>query len=568
MKKFSLALVVTLLLSGCSNIPTAGPIRFGQEIKSVDSNQFIQVIGRPPIDGMSQEQIIRGFLAALADSRDNYAIAKQYLTVETAQSWKSDGLVTIYENNSLSIELESEQAVATMSKFGALDDSGHLEIVSAGVQISQVFSLARNAQDEWRITNLADGVLLSVNDVERSFNGYPAYFLSSDRRRLVPDTVLLPQVITGSATSLVQSLLDGPSSKLSAAVFNAFPAGTRLTYGSVPVVDGLATVDLTNQVLSADQPTRALMSAQLVWTLSSLPNVNSVEIRVSGQPLSVTGSQLEQTTRDWPEFNPAQFTGTELVHFVKNNQVFSISLDGEIAPVVQLDPTSNFSLGIAFGAVDGSGIAALSADNKEVLLSTGGGGQFRSVAIGESISRPSWDQQGNIYYSDYGVGLFKVNSEGKASAVIFEENGLASSTQVKQISIAKDGVRAALAVSNGSADFLLVGSIVETDTSTRIVGLRLVERTITLIQDIAWQTPTSIAVLGSDSSGGNLIFDVDLTVGTSTTTTAPLSAKTIASSIGKQMYVGTVSGAKVTIARQSGPTWTDIAEGASPYLAE
>ena len=568
MKRISLALTVALLLSGCSNIPTAGPIRFGQEIKSVDSNQFIQVIGRPPIDGMSQEQIIRGFLAALADSRDNYAIAKQYLTVETAQSWKSDGLVTIYENNSLSIELESEQAVATMSKFGALDKSGHLEIVSAGVQISQVFSLVRNAQDEWRITNLADGVLLSVNDVERSFNGYPAYFLSSDRRRLVPDTVLLPQVITGSATSLVQALLDGPSSKLSAAVINAFPPGTRLTYGSVPVVDGLATVDLTNQVLSADQPTRALMSAQLVWTLSSLPNVNSVEIRVSGQPLSVTGSQLEQTTRDWSEFNPAQFTGSELVHFVKNNQVFSISLDGEVTPVVQLDPTSNFSLGLAFGATDGSGIAALSADNKEVLLSTGGGGQFRSVASGESISRPSWDQQGNIYYSDYGVGLFKVNSDGKVSAVIFEENGLATSTQVKQISIAKDGVRAAIAISNGSADFLLVGSIVETETSTRIVGLRLVERTITLIQDIAWQTPTSVAVLGSDSSGGNLIFDVDLTVGTSTTTTAPLSAKTIASSIGKQMYVGTVSGAKVTIARQSGPTWTDIAEGASPYLAE
>lgn len=567
MKKFLLATALVLVLTGCSSIPSAGPIRFGQEIKSVDTNQFIQVIGRPPIDGMNQEQIVRGFLAALADSRDNYAIAKQYLTVETAQSWKSDGLVTIYENNSLSVELNNEQAVATMSKFGALDKSGHLEIVSAGNQISQVFSLVRNAKDEWRITNLADGVLLSVNDVERSFNGYPTYFLSPDRRRLVPDTVLLPQVITGSATSLVQSLLDGPSSKLSAAVLNAFPAGTRLTYGSVPVVDGLATVDLTNQVLSADQATRALMSAQLVWTLSSLPNVNSVEIRVSGQPLSVTGAQLEQTTRDWAEFNPAQFTGSELVHFVKDNQVFSIGLDGELTPVVQLDPTSNFALGTAFGAVDGSGIAALSSDNKEVLISTGGGGQFTSVASGESLSRPSWDQLGNIYYSDYGVGLFKVNANGEPRAVIFEENGFASSTQVKQISVAKDGVRVALAVSNGSTDFLLVGSIVETATSTRIVGLRLVERTISLIQDIAWQTPTSVAILGSDVSGGNLIFDVDLTVGTSTTTTAPVSAKTIASSIGKQMYVGTVSGAKLTIARQSGPTWTDITEGASPYLA-
>ena len=567
MKKLLFILSIVLVTSSCSGIPNSAPIKFGQDIKSTDTNQFIQVIGRPPIDGMDQSQIIRGFLSALADSRENYAVARQYLSDEIVSTWRSADGITIYDSATLTVEVTTTGAVANANKFGELDVNGHLLIAPQAAQISQPFGLARNANNEWRISELPDGVLLSLNDIERSFDGYPVYFLSLDKKHLVADTILIPQTLTGSATSLVQALLNGPATKLSLAVSSAFPTGTKLTYGSVPVVDGKATVDLTNQVLSADQPTRALMSAQLVWTLSSLPNVNSIEVRVSGQPLSVTGASLVQSSANWASFNPAQFTGTELIHFTNGNQVFSSGPDGTVKPVVQVDPTSEITLGKTFGSADGTGIAAVSADNKKVLLSTGRGGQFAVVSSGEFVSAPSFDKSGNILFSDYGVGVFEVNSDGQLSEVSFDSTNLASTNQVKQVSIARDGTRVGLVVSDGSTDLLLVGAIVRDENSTRIVGLRQVERTITLIRDLSWQSTTSLAILGSDLSGGNLIFDVNLTFGTSTSISAPLSAQTIASSSTKQIYVGTISGSKSVIAKQSGTLWIDVIEGASPYLA-
>lgn len=565
--QFGIALSA-LMLASCSGIPTSAPIKYGPEINTSDTDQYIQVIGRPPVDGMDQNDIVRGFLGALADSRDSYAVARDYLTDDAAKNWRPDIGITIYDFASLQVTVSAEDATASFAKFGELDSSGYLTISPSSSQITQNFGLTRNANGEWRISKLADGLLLTSNDVDRSFNGYATYFFSPDRKRLVADTVLVPQTVTGSATSLVQSLLDGPSAKMALSVVNSFPAGTKLTYGSVPVLNGVATVDLTNQVLSVDQSTRAQMSAQLVWTLGSLPNVTAIEIKVSGQPLLIAGLKNRQSTRDWALFNPAQFTGTELVHFVRDNQIFSYGLDGTETLVVQSNPTDQLNVGLAKGAVEGGSIAAISSDNKQLLASTGRGGQFSVVAAGQALSKPSWDQSGSIFYSDYGVGIFEINSKRQSRMVEFDSTNFANPAQVKQIAVARDGIRVALVISDGSTDLLLGGALVKTETTTRIIGLHLLERNLTTIQDLAWQTPTSIAVLGSDSSGGNLIFDVDLTTGTSTTTSAPLSAQSIASSLGKQIYVGTVSGAKMMIVRQSGSIWTDVAEGSSPYLAQ
>lgn len=567
MKRIILFSFASVLLTACSGIPVSAPIKYGQEINTKQSDQFIQVIGRPPTVGMNQVEIVKGFLTALADSRDNYGIARQYLLPTTAATWRSESSVTIYESASLEVTASGDTATANLAKAGEIDPSGYLTVASKGTQIAQNFGLEKDSNGQWRINKLTDGVLLTSGDIERSFNGYPTYFLSPNQQKLVPDTVLLPQTVTGSATSLVKALLAGPSPKLALAVVNAFPTGTQLTYGSVPVVNGVATVDLTNQILSADQATRTLLSAQLFWTLSSLPNVSAIEIKVSGQPVTVTGVGTRQSAKDWAKFNPTQFLGSELVHFVKDNKVYALGLDGSKTPVVQVDPNARINLGNTFGAIEGGSIAAVTTDGKKVLVSTGRGGQFSPVGSGDSISKPTWDKSGSIFYADYGNGIFEINSKRQLLSVSFDSSNFANVNQVKQITVAQDGTRVALVVSDGSTDVLLVGALIRTGASSRITGIHLVERSITSIQDFAWQTPTSLVVLGSDVSGGSLVFDVDITSGSTSSSSAPLSAQTIATSIGKQIYVGTVSGSKLMIAKQSGTVWIDLIEGTSPYLA-
>lgn len=556
------------MLTACAGIPTSAPIKYGNQVNNPNADQFIQVIGRPPTEGMNPTEIVEGYLSALADSRNDYSIARQYLSSDAAQSWKSDSGFNIYETSDLSVVDAGDQVNLNAGKFGEIDATGYLTVAAPSAQLSQSFGIAKNAEGQWRINKLADGVLLSAGDVERSFNGYPIYFLSPGKTGLVGDTVLVPQTITGSATALVQALLSGPSTKLSLAVGNGFPTGTKLTYGSVPVTDGVATVDLTNQVLSADQKVRSYLSAQLVWTLNSLPNVSSVEIKVSGQPLSVTGVPDRQSTKDWISFNPAQFSGLEILHYVSDNKVLSVDLKGQTKVQVAMPQTFTGKIGAVSALIDGSGVAAVTSDNKQIFASTGRGGEFTKVAAGSSLSTPTWDRSGNIYFSDYGVGIKKFNTRSQISPVTFDASNIASEKQVKQLAVAKDGVRVALVISDGSAERLLIGSIVSNDLITRIVGLHYADRSITSIRDVIWQTPTSIAVLGSDSSGGNLIFDIDITTGLSTSINAPLSAQRVATSLAKQLYVGTVEGAKMSVAKSSGSIWTDLVDGYSPYFSE
>ena len=568
MKRILSLITGALLLSSCSSIPSAAPIKYGSEINSNTADQFIQVIGRPPVTGMDQEQIVNGFLAALADSRADYLVAKQFLFPETASVWRPNAGITIYESTSLDFTFESDVASTKISKFGQIDPNGYLDISPNGTQQAIKFTLAKNEIGEWRIKQLADGILLTANDVERGFNGYPVYFLSPNRKTLVADKVLLPQSVTGSATALVRALLDGQSNNLAFATVNSFPTGTKLTYESVPIDQGVATVDLTEQVLSADQATRAQMCAQIVWTLSSLPNVSSVEIKVSGQPFAPSGVNENQRTSDWESFNPLQFDGQELVHFVRGGQVFALGLDGAETLIAQTNPSSKVEIGQAKGAIDGGSIAAVSKDGKQVFLSRGRGGELGLIATGDSITKPTWDQLGSIFFADYGVGIFEYNSKGQIRAVGFETTNYGLVSQVKRIAIAKDGIRAVIVISNGSTDYLIGGAIAKSPESTRIVGLHLIERNIKTIKDLVWQSPTSIAVLGSDQSGGNLIFDVDLSTGSNTSISAPLNAQSIASSLAKQIYVGTTSGSKSTIAKQNGALWSDLVTGVSPYLSK
>lgn len=561
-KIISGVLLVTLALSGCSGIPTSSQVFYGEEISEDTSTQFVRVIARPPSLDMSPEEIVRGFLDACADPSGNYEIARQYLEANVGEAWNPLTGIEVYESSTIQISGEQNSLTIGADKIGTISDLGRFQSGDPGAQISTSFDLEQNSGNQWRISNLNDGILLSSGDVDRSFRSFPIYFFNTGLTSLVTDNLLVPVSNSGAATSLVRSLLDGPSPYLSPVATSAFPVGTTLSYGSVPILNGIAQVDLSKEVLGADELTRRAISAQLVWTLSSLANVSAVQISVSGQPLNLTNVDSLQTIQDWQSLSPLPNPDRVNLNLIRSEAIYSVTNVGE---KLQFESTTP----LIFAAPNelDSKIAVVTKDLKSLQVISKASSKFELVAQGEQISKPTWDREGSIYFSDFGFGVREVTSDGALREVAVDVSALGTSDQVKQIAVSSDGIRVAIVISDGIADVVAVGAIFKTDSETRIIGLHRIERSITSIRDIVWSSPTSIAVLGSDESKSDLLFDVSLLDGKAKTFSTPIGAQQVSVDGNGKLYVSAVDGTDQFLYQQTFGSWTLVATGIGGYFS-
>ena len=552
---------LSFLVTGCSGIPTSSQVYYGEEIAEDASTQFVRVIARPPSIGMSPEEIVRGFLDASADPSENYGIARQYLAVESAGQWNPLTGVEIYESSTVEVTGSSETLNVTASKIGTISDLGRYQSGDPGSEISRSFELEQDPAGQWRIANLSDGILLSSGDVDRSFRSFPIYFFNTALTSLVTDAVLVPVSNSGAATSLVRSLLDGPSPYLSPVATSAFPVGTALTYGSVPITNGVAQVDLSNEVLGADEETRRALSAQLVWTLSTLSNVSAVQISVSGQALALNNVGSLQTMQDWQSLSTMPNLDQTVLNVIRSGKIFSV-----IDEVENLKYVSQTPLVFASPNVADTQIATVTADRKSIQVTSTSESNFKLVAQGDQISKPTWDRDGNIYFSDFGQGVREVMPDGSLRVVSVDASTLGTSNQVKLVSVSPDGVRVAVVLSNGTQDVIAVGAIFKTDSETRIIGLHRIERSITSVKDVAWSSSTSIAAIGSDESTSDLLYDVSLLDGKTKLFSTPIGAQQISVDGAGKLYISAVDGANQLVYQQSFGSWAQIASGIGGFF--
>jgi len=523
-------LALALMLSGCAGIPKSSEVYFGEEISEDTSAQFVRVIARPPSAGMTPEEIVRGFLDACADPSENYGIARQYLEVASAGNWNPLTGIEIYEATTIEVAGDPPALTVSAGKLGTISDLGRYQSGDPGAQVSRTFELAQDASGQWRIANLSDGILLSSGDVDRSFRSFPIYFFNTELTSLVTDNVLVPVSNSGAATSLVRSLLDGPSPYLSPVATSAFPVGTTLTYGSVPITNGIAQVDLSNEILGADEVTRRALSAQLVWTLNVLPNVSAVQISVSGQPLALSNIGALQTIQDWQDLSALPNSQLQTLNVIRNEEIYSVATDVENLKYIA--PAS-----LVF-------------------------------AQGNQISKPTWDSEGNIYFSDFGQGVREVTRDGSLRPVSVDASTLGTNDQVKQVLVSSDGVRVAVVLSNGIQDVVAVGAIFKTDSETRIIGLHRIERSITSVRDIVWSSPTSIAVIGSDETKSELVFDVSLLDGKTKLYSTPVGAQQISVDGTGKLYISAVDGTNQLVFQQSFGSWVQVASGIGGFFSD
>jgi hypothetical protein len=563
--------VATLVLSGCAQIPTSGPVKSGGDPRLAQADDRVRSIGRPPRPGDSQTAVVEGFLASSADFRNDHAVAREYLTPTAAQSWRPQTGTVVYEPTaSPPIVVDSDDLSVEYGERGQINEDGSFTSVTPDTTVTRSFHLTK-VDGEWRISALQNGLLLSSSDVDDAYHRVALYFVAPSGTTVVPDLVFLPE-LPGLTTKVVARLLRGPAADLQGAVTTAFPDGTALDVNAVSVSNGLATVQLNSAARQANDEARVQMSAQIVYTLKQFPDITRVRIKAGGQDLGVTGG-VEQSVTLWPLFDPDYLTTNEpsayyshggaIGTFGKNGFNAVRGSGGRGVPPLQTPAVS----------LDLQRLAAVGNHGRTVYVGPMAvNATMRPRISGKDLSQPSWDRGQNLWVVNRATGELWYLADGAQDAQVVALPRDPTGLSLTGVSVGRDGARVALIFGTGREAILKVAAIqrIETvDGSERVGIIDMHEPRPDLrgVRNATWADATTIAVLGSVGGSGSGPFvldpqgyridDIQPLPGAITLTAAPPYAAK-----GPPLVAGTRSGTLYEYTSAGG--WTQAGAGWSP----
>jgi len=555
------------LLAACSAVPTSliaqvptqGAIQQGEQVGVDREDQFIRVIARGPREGMTESQVVQGFLDATASFDDSHAVARQFLTPDASASWDTDGGVAVYDGAPALQEL-GQTVVMTATQSGTIATNGRFALAAPNSELKQVFGLVK-ANGEWRINSVPQGLMLSQSDVDRAFRSFAVYFFNPEFDTLVPDARMVPVIGSGLATTLVRRLVAGPSDWLLPAVRTGFPDAVKLNIDSVPIEAGVAKVDLTANARKADDRTRQAISQQIVWTLKQLPDVQAVEITAAGQPLIVPGAASPQPRDAWPAVDPNGMPAGSSGYATRPDGVVRLIPAG-VRPVPGSAGSGAKSLVDIAISLDSETVAGIDAEGEVWKGRLAEGAPLIRIREAGSPTGLAFDRSGSVWMVDGSLGLISVDGDGSYAPIAVE--GLSDRASLIGAFPSRDGTRAALIVRNGPRTGLLLARIVRTlggGASITIDAPIRIESRLVEVVDVAWSGADSLSVLGSESAGSLQVFEVDLARGSSVTRGTPEAPISLAAAPGLPSLVGAADG---LVYESVGGSWTERVRGSSP----
>ena len=481
------ALVAVLALVGCSGIPTTGNVTEGQSLTETDSGDFDFFPLGPAADA-TQEEILRGFVAAFTGSANDYAKAREFLTSKFAESWNPRKSVTVrssierYTPTSADGMDYTIDATATLDAAGSYRQNDQPETLTSPIQFAQ-------EDGEWRISQAPDGIVLPEGLFHSIFDQQVLYFLDPTNSFLVPDIRFF---LNGTATlRVVSALLDGPPDWLQGAVRTAFPDGTNLVSPNVEVLTGTAIVDLSTEALSAGAADRRLMQLQLNASLISVASIRRVSITVSGAPLAVgavTGAD--------PEVRPLVDSRPIVLQDGAFGYLSTTAVTGmaQLGPrVVAVEPT-----GATVGA--GANSAAVLGSEGAFLVRTGDAGTLL-LDTRQDLVTPSLDGEGYVWVASSSspdvISIY--DAEGGHTDL---PTGLPADARLASVDVSRDGTRVAILLATQTGPRLAVKGIVR-DPNRRLAPTSFTESAVDSAFlageaiDATWIDPTSVATLSS-----------------------------------------------------------------------
>lgn len=279
--------IVALALAACAGLPTSGPVHAGLPADADDGNPpDVAFLPDRPQPGATPEEIVEGFIRAGSGPglTENWERAREFLAPAIRDEWKPTKSVTVDVAGDREITSTAEGSVTlSLVAVATVDENGAYQRADAG-PTPLPFELAKQADGEWRITQVRDGIVLDREVFPSVFGSYSLMYFDPSWHYLVPDVRWFPK--GNAATHIAVALINQPRSEwLADSVTSAFPEGVQVV-PTVPVdPSGVADVDLNQIALTASPDTRDRMLTQLEASLATA-GVTDVQLFVGTTPIA------------------------------------------------------------------------------------------------------------------------------------------------------------------------------------------------------------------------------------------------------------------------------------------
>ncbi|HET9649527.1 MAG TPA: LpqB family beta-propeller domain-containing protein [Microlunatus sp.] len=502
-----LLLLLPLALVGCVAVPTKGPVERVEGQQPACQN-CVNVDVAPPAPGADPLEVVQGYLRATSNYQPNFSVAKQFLTKAAAQSWSPEDGASIYTGTPMA---SGDIVTLEGTLIGSLGADRTYTARDQKIRID--FGMVQE-NGQWRISKPPPGLMVEQYSFATFYQPYSLYFIGN-QNVLVPDPIYVPSLSSQSSTTsvLMKGLLSGPSTWLKPAVTSAIPTGTALSVDAVTVVDGVADVALSDQVLALNDAQRSLMASQVLYTLKQVPGVQAVVFIVNQQPMRVPGAGADYSvsvSTISPDVDP--------IPFIAGDQLYAARGDG----IRVLDPSAtdlNGSRAVPGPLGDGRipvSDLAVSGSNTDLAVITDGRRSLRRSGTADGtvttvldrnatdLLRPQFTRFGELW----AVG----RSRGQQRFWVFNgdeelpvQSPLLEGARTTAFQISPDGSRMAIVRQSGGRAELGLARISRGDKIV-VNGWRRIDTQqaslpeIARILDVAWIDDTDLLVLGASSA--------------------------------------------------------------------
>jgi Lipoprotein LpqB beta-propeller domain/Sporulation and spore germination len=511
-----LAAATDLTATSCVSLPRTGPVRARTVDGAGAGDTLVDYTPAGPRAGSGPVPLVDNWLTSMTATPLNTYVAREFLTTASSTSWVPERGTLAYGSQQLvagpgGVVLLRLRDVVSLDARGAWQGDP-----TSGRGVDYRLRLVKE-DGQWRISDPPNRLLVPRSHLDTQYEQFRLYFFDRSGQVLVPEPVYVPRG-RQAPTVLLAGLLKGPEPGLDDVERTFFPPGTALDGISVPVTrSGTADVPLGDRVLDVDSARLKLVFAQMAWTLGQVPGVQRLRVTVNGAPLDPPGVSADVNVDDFSEYDPSVAWAATDLFGVRDRRVVTDDSQGEgrvsgpfgVLPVgprsIAVDPLAQH-------------IAAVTPDGRRVLESDRDGVSGRAArpsdirtlyAGGTDLLRPAYDMYGQLWCVDRtrsGARLLVARGGVSRPVDVLGVTG----ARVSRFLVSRDGTRLVAELRRAGIDELVTARV-RRDLQGGVVGATRARRLHLeglpgRIQDIAWRTPTDLAVLVAPSPGSSEVL--------------------------------------------------------------